>query len=67
MRGCNQHEKINEIGGVMHERGQDVMFFYGETKVKGKGEEKFGAFKGVKTGVFQRLRAREGLAIVLKN
>ena len=66
VRGCNLHEKRCEIGDIMRDRDLDVLAL-SETKLKGRGEENFGTFKGVKSGVSERLRAREGVAIVLKD
>jgi len=50
VRGCNQHEKRCEIGDIMRERDLDVLAL-SETKLKGRGEEKFGIFKDVKSSV----------------
>jgi len=50
----------------MRERDLDVLAL-GETKLKGWGEEKLGIFQGVKSGVSERMQAREGVATVLKD
>ena len=38
-----------------------------ETKLKGKGDISFGMYKGIYAGVDERVRAREGVAIVMKD
>ncbi|XP_071539225.1 craniofacial development protein 2-like [Panulirus ornatus] len=63
--GCNQDVKKGEIGSMFEERNLDVLAL-SETKLKGKGEEWFGNVWGVKSGVSERTRAREGVAILLK-
>ncbi|XP_071512677.1 uncharacterized protein [Panulirus ornatus] len=63
--GCNQDVKKGKIGSMFEERNLDVLAL-SETKLKGKGEEWFGNVWGVKSGVSERTRAREGVAILLK-
>ena len=50
----------------MCERDLDVLEL-SETKLKGRVEVKFDNFKGVKSGVSERMWAREDVAIVLKD
>ncbi|XP_071547063.1 craniofacial development protein 2-like [Panulirus ornatus] len=49
---------------MFEERNMDVLAL-SETKLKGKGEEWFGNVLGVKSGVSERTRAREGVALLL--
>jgi exonuclease III len=65
VRGCGNEVKREQIGRVLIDRKMDVMVL-SETKLKGKGEIKFGEVKGVKSGVSERVRAREGVAILLR-
>ncbi len=62
----NQLEKRCAIDDIIHGRGLDVMAL-SETKLKGLAEERFGTFKGVKSGVSERRCAREDTAVVLKD
>ena len=64
MRGCNLECKRREIGDMMCERKLDVLAL-SETKLKGKGEISFGEVKGRKSGVRERTRAKEGVAVLL--
>src|SRR6201990_823295 len=66
VRGVNKEEKREEVGIVMKEKGFDVLALT-ETKLKGKGEISFGMYKGIYAGVNERVRAREGVAIVMKD
>ena len=66
VRGVNKEEKREELGIVMKEKGFDVLALT-ETKLKGKGEISFGMYKGIYAGVNERVRAREGVAIVMKD
>ena len=65
VRGVNKEEKREEVGIVMKEKGFDVLALT-ETKLKDKGEISFGMYKGIYAGVNERVRAREGVAIVMK-
>src|SRR5256885_9485217 len=66
VRGCNKEEKREEISSVFKERKLDIVCL-SETKLKGKGEVWFGNIKGVKSGVRERTRAREWVAILLRD
>src|SRR6201990_2155529 len=66
VRGVNKEEKTEEVGIVMKEKGFDVLALT-ETKLKGKGEMSFGMYKGIYAGVNERVRAREGVTIVMKD
>ena len=65
VRGLNSEGKREEVSVVCKERNLDIMALT-ETKLKGKGEVNFGDFKGMISGVDVRVRAREGVAIVMK-
>jgi len=64
VRGINDDLKKLEIGEICNDKKLDLLGLT-ETKLKGKGEIEFGDFKGVFSGVSERVRAREGVAIVL--
>ena len=66
MRGCNASEKREEIGRLFERRRMDVMAM-SETKLKGKGEVAFGSVIGRKSGVNERCRAKEGVAIIVRD
>ena len=59
MRGCGVVGKMEEIGRLFESRNLDVLAL-SETKLKGKGEVMFGGVKGRKSGVNERVRAKEG-------
>ena len=67
VRGCggSQYLKRKEIEQLFGERKLDILAL-SETKVKGKGEEWFGAVKGVKSGVSEG-RGREGVCILMRD
>ena len=64
VRGCNQCEKKCETGDLFVERNLDVLVL-SETKLKGKEEVMFGKVRGRVSGVSERVRAKEGVAILL--
>src|SRR5678816_3475932 len=57
--------KREEVGLVCKERGIDICAL-SETKLKGKREEWFGSYRGLVSGVSERVRAREGVEIIMK-
>ena len=63
-RGLNGESKKQEVGVMCKKRRIDVLGL-SEMKLKGKGEVMFGNFKVLKSGVSERVRAREGVAIIL--
>ena len=64
VRGCNGGVKKYMIGDIMDERRMDVLVL-SETKMRGKGEVVFGGARGRTSRVDGRMRAKEGVAIVL--
>ena len=64
MRGCNKDEKKCMIADMFKERKLDVLALC-ETKVKGKGEREWEGQKVIVSGVDERCRAREGVAVVI--
>src|ERR1700755_3177614 len=66
VRGVNKEEKREEVGVVMEERKLDILALT-ETKLKGEGDLAFGKYKGMYAGVNERVRAREGVAIVMRD
>ena len=58
-------EKREEIGRLFESRRLDVMAL-SETKVKGRGEVDFGNVSGRVSGVNERVRAKEGVALIVK-
>lgn len=65
VRGVNAIGKKEEVGLICKERGIDICAL-SETKLKGKREDWFGSYKGLVSGVSERVRAREGVAIIMK-
>lgn len=65
VRGVNEDMKKVEVGMMFQERKLDILGVT-ETKLKGKKEVEFGEFKGVVSGVNERVRAREGVGIVMR-
>src|ERR1700755_1264346 len=66
VRGVNKEEKREEVGVVMDQRRLDILALT-ETKLKGEGDLAFGKYKGMYAGVNERVRAREGVAIVMRD
>ena len=66
IRGVNDVGKREEVGTMCRERNIDILALT-ETKLKGRGEKKFGDFTGMYSGVNERVRAREGVAILMKD
>ena len=64
MRGCNKDEKKCMIVDMFKERKLDVLALC-ETKVKGKGEREWEGQRVIVSGVDERCRAREGVAVVI--
>jgi hypothetical protein len=60
VRGCGRVEKQDLIERMITETGFDIWAF-SETKLKGSGEFMMYIIKGVKAGVGERCRAREGV------
>ena len=65
VRGMCSEIKKKEIEMMCEERTLDLIAL-GETKVKGKGELDLGSYKGFYSGVNERVRGREGVAIMMK-
>ena len=65
MRGCGVEGKMEEVGSMFEKRGLDVLAL-SETKLKGKGEVAFGNVNGRKSGVSERVRAKEGVALLVR-
>ena len=64
--GCSSMiEKREEIGRLFESRRMDVMAL-SETKVKGRGEVAFGNVSGRVSGVNEGVRAKEGVALIVK-
>ena len=66
VKGCNKEEKREEIGIMFKDEGIDVLAVC-ETKLKGKGWVQFGDSKGLMSGVNERVRAKEGVGLIMKN
>src|SRR5215470_5224123 len=66
VRGCNREEKREEIGVMFKDEGLDILAV-SETKLKGKGWIQFGDSKGLISGVNERVRAKEGVGLVMRN
>ena len=64
VRGANDEAKRIQIGMMCKNRKLDLLGLT-ETKVKGVGEINFGMYKGAYAGVSDRMRAKEGVAIVM--
>ena len=65
VRGCNTDEKKCMIINMFKERKMDVLVL-SETKVKGTGEREWEGERVIVSGVSERMRAREGVAVVVK-
>src|SRR5678815_194455 len=65
VRGVNEDLKREEVGLMFEEKRLDVLGLT-ETKLKGKREMDFGKYKGMISGVNERVRAREGVGIVMR-
>ena len=65
VRGCGMDEKKCMIVDMFKERKMDVLVL-SETKVKGKRETEWEGERVVVSGVDERCRAREGVAIMIK-
>src|SRR5678816_2370624 len=63
--GVNEDLKREEVGLMFEEKRLDVLGIT-ETKLKGKREMNFGEYKGMISGVNERVRAREGVGIVMR-
>ena len=66
VRGCNDCVKRCEVHEMMNECSLDVLAL-SETKMKGRKEVEFGGMKGRVSGVNERVRAKEGVGIVLSD
>ncbi|MEL7523216.1 MAG: endonuclease/exonuclease/phosphatase family protein, partial [Cyanobacteria bacterium J06553_1] len=64
MRGCGMDEKKCMIVDIFKERKLDVMALC-ETKVKGQGVQEWEGERVIVSGVSERCRAREGVAVVI--
>ena len=64
VRGVNREGKKEEVGEMFKSRSLDLLAV-SETKLKGEGEVMFGGYKGVISGVSEKVRAREGVGIVI--
>ena len=65
VRGCGTDEKKCMIADMFKERKMDVVVL-SETKVKGKGECEWEGERVIVSGVNERCRAREGVAVMIK-
>ena len=65
VRGCNMDEKKCMIVDMFRERKMDVLVL-SETKVKGIGEREWEVERVIVSGVSERMRAREGVAVLIK-
>ena len=65
MRGCNTDEKRCMIVNMFRERKMDVLVL-SETKVKGTGEREWEGERVIVSGVSERMRAREGVAVMVR-
>ena len=65
VRGCGVEGRMEEIGSMFERRRMDVLAL-SETKLKGKGEVMFGGVRGRKSGVNERVRAREGVCLLVR-
>ena len=65
VRGCGMDEKKCMIADMFKERKMDVLVL-NETKVKGKRETEWEGERVVVSGVDERCRAREGVAVMIK-
>ena len=63
--GCNVDEKKCMIVDMFRERKLDVLVL-SETKVKGIGEREWEGERVIVSGVSERVRAREGVAVLIK-
>ena len=63
--GCGADEKKCMIVDMFKERKMDVLAL-SETKVKGEGERECEGEREIVSGVTDRCRAREGVAVVIK-
>ncbi|TOF73529.1 hypothetical protein CGJ15_27330, partial [Vibrio parahaemolyticus] len=66
VRGCCANDKKEMIVDVMNEKKLDVLAL-SETKLKGVGEFQWRGINGIRSGVSNRVRAKEGVAIMLKD
>src|SRR6201990_2982289 len=66
VRGVNKEEKKEEVVVVMEESRLDILALT-ETKLKGEGDLAFGKYRGLYAEVNERVRAREGVAIVMRD
>src|ERR1044072_5508955 len=64
VRGLNDNIKQLEIGEICKEKKLDLLGLT-ETKLKGKLEINFAGYKGVYSGVGERVRAKERVTIVM--
>ena len=64
MRGCGAEEKSCMIVDMFEERKIDVLALC-ETKVKGQGVREWEGQRVIVSGVAERCRAREGVAIMV--
>ena len=65
VRGCSTDEKRCMIVNMFRERKMDVLVL-SETKVKGTGEREWEGERVIVSGVCERMRAREGVAVVVR-
>src|SRR5678815_5169384 len=65
VRGVNEYLNREDVGLIFEERRLDVLGIT-ETKLKGKREMDFGKYKGMVSGVNERVRGREGVGIVMR-
>ena len=65
VRGCNMDEKKCMIVDMFRKRKMDVLVL-SETKVKGIGEREWEGERVIVSGVSERMRAREGVAVLIK-
>src|SRR5215469_6455729 len=66
VRGCTKEEKREEIRVMFKDEGTDILAVC-ETKLKGKGWVQFGGSRGLMSGVNERVRAKEGVGLIMKN
>ena len=64
MRGCGMDEKKCMIVELFKERKLDILAL-SETKVKGSGSREWEGQRVIVSGVSERCRAREGVAVML--
>ena len=65
VRGCKKEENRAEVVAMCMEEGLDILAI-NEEKLKGKQWIQFGLIKGLVSGVNERVRAKEGIGLLMK-